>query len=48
MPCGFTPEGLPVGVQMVGRFRREIEVLQLAYAFEQVTRVAERRPEVAV
>ncbi|NLF01599.1 MAG: amidase [Anaerolineales bacterium] len=35
VPCGFTPEGLPVGVQIVGRYRREIEVLQLAHAFEQ-------------
>ena len=48
MPCGFTSDGLPVGVQIVGRFRREIEVLQLAYAFEQVTRVADRRPQVAL
>jgi amidase len=48
MPCGFTADGLPVGVQIVGRFRREIEVLQLAYAFEQVTRAAERHPQVAL
>jgi amidase len=48
MPCGFTSDGLPVGVQIVGRFRREIEVLQLAYAFEQMTRVAERHPQVAL
>jgi amidase len=47
VPCGFTPDGLPVGVQIVGRHRREFDVLQLAYAFEQATHVADRRPEVA-
>ena len=44
VPAGFTPEGLPVGVQIVGRHQDEFGVLQLAYAFEQATRVGERRP----
>ena len=44
VPCGFTPEGLPVGLQIVGRHQDERGVLQLAYAFEQATRVGERRP----
>jgi amidase len=48
VPCGFTPDGLPVGVQIVGRFRREIEVLQLAHAFEQATRWGDQRPAVAL
>ncbi len=48
MPCGFTPDGLPVGIQIVGAYRREIDVLRLAYAFEQVTHVADQRPEVAL
>ena len=46
VPCGFTPEGVPVGVQIVGRHRDDFGVLQLAHAFEQVTRVGERRPPV--
>ena len=46
VPCGFTPEGLPVGVQIVGRHRDDFGVLQLAHAFEQATRVGERRPPV--
>jgi amidase len=46
MPCGFTPEGLPVGVQIVGRYRDEFGVLQLANAFEQATGLWKRRPGV--
>jgi amidase len=34
VPCGKTPEGLPVGLQIVGRHRDEFAVLQLAQAFE--------------
>ena len=44
MPAGFTPEGLPVGIQIVGRYRDDLGVLQLAHAFEQATRVGLRRP----
>lgn len=35
VPGGFTPEGLPVGIQIVGRHQDDLGVLQLAYAFEQ-------------
>jgi amidase len=44
VPCGFTPEGLPVGVQIVGRHQDDFGVLQLAYAFEQATGFWKRRP----
>jgi len=44
MPAGFTPEGLPVGVQIVGRYRDDFGVLQLAHAFESATGVAKQRP----
>jgi len=47
VPCGFTPEGLPVGVQIVGRYRDDLGVLQLARAFEQVTGFGGRRPPLA-
>ena len=48
VPCGFTDDGLPVGVQIVGRYREESAVLQLAKAFESATRVGRRRPRVAL
>ena len=44
MPAGFTAEGWPVGIQIVGRHRDDLSVLQLAHAFEQATNVAERLP----
>ncbi len=44
VPCGFTPEGLPVGVQIVGRYRDDLGVLQLAHAFEEATDFWRRRP----
>jgi amidase len=47
VPCGFTPEGLPVGVQIVGRHQDEWGVLQLAHAFEVATGFAKRRPAIA-
>jgi amidase len=47
VPAGFTPEGLPVGVQIVGRANQDFSVLQLAHAFEQVTGFGQRRPAIA-
>ena len=35
VPCGFTPEGLPVGLQIVGRAGADWPVLALGQAFEQ-------------
>lgn len=46
VPCGFTPEGLPVGVQIVGRYRDEFGILQLARAFEEATEFGKVRPGV--
>jgi amidase len=47
VPAGFTGEGLPVGIQIVGRHRGDLGVLQLAQAFEQATGFGRSRPSVA-
>ena len=47
VPAGFTDDGLPVGLQIVGRYRDDLGVLQLAHAFERATRFGERRPALA-
>jgi amidase len=44
VPAGFTPEGLPVGVQIVGRRGDDAGVLQMGYALEQATGLSRRRP----
>src|SRR5690348_10961927 len=44
VPGGFTPEGLPVGVQIVGRNKEDFNVLQLAHAFEEATGFGKKRP----
>lgn len=44
VPCGFTTDGLPIGVQIVGRHQDDLGVLQLAHAFEQATNFWKRRP----
>ncbi|MBI3375928.1 MAG: amidase [Betaproteobacteria bacterium] len=46
VPAGFTGEGLPVGIQIVGRYRDDFGVLQIAHAFEQATLAWRRRPPV--
>jgi amidase len=44
VPAGFTAEALPVGLQIVGRYRDDFGVLQLAHAFERETGHWKRRP----
>jgi amidase len=44
VPCGFTRDGLPVGLQIVGRRRQEAAVLAAAAAFEQAAPWAARIP----
>ncbi|HEV7967106.1 MAG TPA: amidase [Candidatus Acidoferrales bacterium] len=46
VPGGFTPEGLPLGVQIVGRNKEDFSVLQMAHAFEQATGFGKKRPGV--
>ncbi len=42
VPCGFTRAGLPVGIQIVGRYRDDFGLLQMAHAFEEAVGISER------
>jgi amidase len=44
VPCGFTEQGLPIGMQLVGPGRGERQLLQLAAAFEDATGYGKRAP----
>ena len=46
VPCGFTRQGLPIGLQIVGRARDEATVLRAAAAFEAAQPWAHRMPPV--
>jgi amidase len=48
MPAGFTDDGLPVGIQIVGRYQDDMGVLRIAHAFEQATQFGRTRPAIAV
>lgn len=45
VPCAFTSNGLPVGIQLVGRHQDEFGLLQLAHGFERANPVGGRRPQ---
>jgi amidase len=44
VPAGFTADGLPVGLQLVGRHRGEAALLRFARAYADATGLSERRP----
>jgi aspartyl-tRNA(Asn)/glutamyl-tRNA(Gln) amidotransferase subunit A len=46
VPCGFTRDGLPIGLQIVGRRYADAAVLRAAAAFERVRPWSSRRPDV--
>lgn len=45
VPAGFTPSGLPVGLQIVGAPRADRRVLEVGHVFEQATHCGDRRPQ---
>jgi len=45
IPCGFTSQNLPVGLQIIGKHFDEEAVLKIAYAYERSTEWHMRRPE---
>ncbi len=44
VPAGFTPDGLPVGLQIVGPHHADLTVLQVGHAFEQAVGITGRPP----
>jgi Asp-tRNA(Asn)/Glu-tRNA(Gln) amidotransferase A subunit family amidase len=44
VPCGFTPDGLPVGLQIAAGHGADARVLQAAAVFEAACPWADRRP----
>jgi aspartyl-tRNA(Asn)/glutamyl-tRNA(Gln) amidotransferase subunit A len=47
LPCGFDAQGLPIGLQIIGRPWEEESVLRLAHAYEQATKWHEARPNLS-
>jgi aspartyl-tRNA(Asn)/glutamyl-tRNA(Gln) amidotransferase subunit A len=48
LPCGFSAEGLPIGLEIVGRPRRDVDVLRLGHAYQRVTDWHLNRPPLRV
>jgi aspartyl-tRNA(Asn)/glutamyl-tRNA(Gln) amidotransferase subunit A len=45
VPCGFTSDNLPVGLQFIGKHFDEESILKISYAYEQNTGWFRRRPD---
>ncbi|MEF9437958.1 MAG: Asp-tRNA(Asn)/Glu-tRNA(Gln) amidotransferase subunit GatA [Candidatus Mariimomonas ferrooxydans] len=46
VPCGFTSNGLPIGLQIIGRHFDEQSILKVAFAYEQATDWHKRKPKI--
>jgi aspartyl-tRNA(Asn)/glutamyl-tRNA(Gln) amidotransferase subunit A len=44
LPCGFDFQGLPIGLQMIGKHFDETTILRIAFAYEQSTDWHKRKP----
>jgi aspartyl-tRNA(Asn)/glutamyl-tRNA(Gln) amidotransferase subunit A len=47
VPCGFGSDGLPIGLQIVGRLEDEVTVLRASAAFEEARPWVNKRPPVS-
>jgi len=45
VPCGFTADGLPIGLQIMGRHFNEEKIFKTAYGFEQATEFHKQKPK---
>jgi aspartyl-tRNA(Asn)/glutamyl-tRNA(Gln) amidotransferase subunit A len=48
VPCGFSSENLPIGLQIVSRAWNESGVLRVGYAYQQATEWHKRRPQLSL
>lgn len=48
LPCGFSAQGLPIGLQIVAPYGAESHLLRAAFAYEQATQWSARAPALAV
>ena len=46
IPCGFSQDGLPIGLQLIGRPFEEETLLRAAYAYEQSTQWRAKKPNI--
>ncbi len=46
VPCGFDDNGLPIGLQLIGKALREDQLFQVAYAYEQSTSWHLQKPKI--
>ena len=46
VPCGFTPDGLPIGLQLIGDRFEEEGLLEVGHAYQRATQWRRRRPVV--
>jgi len=46
LPCGFTKSNLPIGMQLIGPQLSEERLLQIGYAYEQVTEWHKKKPTI--
>jgi len=44
LPCGFDGDGMPIGLQIIGKPFDEVTVLRTAYAYEQATEWHKKKP----
>jgi aspartyl-tRNA(Asn)/glutamyl-tRNA(Gln) amidotransferase subunit A len=45
VPCGFSSEGLPIGLQLLGNHFNEEMLLKVAYGFEGATEFHQKKPK---
>lgn len=45
VPCGFAANGMPLGLQIIGKYFDEATLYRVAHAFEQATNYHEQKPQ---